>query len=220
MNRACDKTNKEKGSNMRVHEIEIEGLQPLLMHNGNGMRIENGGKVRRIPSPEEEAKAGEYRLPNGDLGVPTIALRKCLLLASKPWKVEKTRLITLLYAHMQILPFDGMVPLLREGQPIREYGIDTRRAVPRAQGAVSRSRPLIRLPWSLVFQVTWNDDILPRTFSETLAAIVQTAGQGIGLLDYRPEKGGWFGQFQLVRMEEVTVGTLARADRGELAGVA
>lgn len=205
---------------MRVHEIEIEGLQPLLMHNGNGMRIESDGKVRRIPSPEEEAKAGEYRLPNGDLGVPTIALRKCLLLASRPWKVEKTRLITLLYAHMQILPFDGMVPLLREGQPIRRYEIDTRRAVPRAQGAVSRSRPLIRLPWSLVFQVTWNDDILPRTFPETLAAIVQTAGQGIGLLDYRPEKGGWFGQFQVVRMEEVTVGMLARADRGELAGVA
>ena len=185
---------------MKSLRCEVNGLTALLMHNPVGqMGGSPEGKRPKVPSPEDEAKRSRYLLKGDELGIPTIALRNCILSGSKGFKVGKYSLYAMLGGCLSILPEDGFVPLLRGGKSIKDYTVDIRRAVVQKQG-ILRARTKVELPWQVVFDVLWEDAILPPSFPNTLQEIIEKAGTTVGLLDYRPERKGWFGKFELVSL--------------------
>jgi hypothetical protein len=186
---------------MEKLHLKVSGLTPMLMHNPAGSMIAGGGrKVSRktIPSPEEEAKASRYLLPDGNFFVPAIAVRNSILGGAKGYRIGRTAAISIISGALDII--DEVFPLLRDGQPIDgdDYSIDTRRAVVQGQG-IMRSRARIEPPWEVVAIFGYNPDLVNL---DQIKDIANNAGHVVGLLDYRPEKKvglpGWFGKFEVV----------------------
>lgn len=178
-------------------KFTVEGIQPLLTHNPASMLDKKEGKAgRRIPSPEEEAEAACYRLPDGTLGLPSIAFRAAIVSAAGAFKATRGRgSLKNVVSHIRIEP--EVVSLINEdGKSLKEYQIDIRRAVLQ-RAAVLRARPRLD-NWRASFSVVCDPDLFgtdPRTL---LIPILEDAGNRIGVGDYRPQKGGWFGRFRIV----------------------
>lgn len=191
---------------MKTFSCRIAGLSPLLMHNGAGMLVQ-GGTVRtpveRIPTPEEEARRGAYRLPDGTLAGPAVGLRKSWIVATATARLKAGRasFAKILPGTVFISPED-LIQIKRNGRPLTEWDeIDIRRAVPPGQGAVLRARPRINLPWEADFEIIVDDQILSEDAIRLLPQIISRAGVVVGWMEYRPEKGGTFGRYELVRFE-------------------
>jgi len=58
-------------------------------------------------------------------------------------------------------------------------------------------RARVDLPWELECVFEYNPDIVDIKVVETIA---KRAGQIVGLLDYRVEKKGWFGRFEVAKI--------------------
>jgi len=185
---------------MKTLQFTLNGLSPILMHNPSGMKRDAGDMNRKtISSPEEEAEKSVYKFPDGNLYVPAVAVRNCLLNGAKGYRIGKKGAIAILSG--AVLMVDEAFSLYRDGKPIsdKDYTIDVRRAVVQRQG-ITRARARIELPWKL--ECTFG-------FNETLAGLdhvktaLEAAGQIVGLLDYRVEKKGWFGRFEVAEIEVI-----------------
>ena len=177
---------------MEMVQFVLEGVTPLLMHSPQGMKRSDQNVGRKeIPTPEDEAEAGAYRLPNGDLGFPATGVRNCILSGAKGLRVGRRALRPLLAG--ALLPADPMFPFTdAKGTPISDYEVDVQRAVVQRQG-IMRARPKISPPWFLACAFRFNEVV---TLDHVKAALGE-AGSVVGLGDYRIEKNGWYGSFQL-----------------------
>lgn len=185
---------------MEKLHLKLNGLTPLLLHNPAGSMPAGGAKKisrKVIPSPEEEAKASRYVLPDGNFFIPAIAIRNSLLGGAKGFRIGRIAAISILSGALDII--DEVFPLLRDNQPLNaeNYSVDTRRAVVQGQG-IMRSRAKIELPWQVEAIFGYNPDLVNL---QQVKEIASNAGRVVGLLDYRPEKKvglpGWFGKFEV-----------------------
>jgi hypothetical protein len=191
----------------------IEGLPPgLLMHNPDAMRTQEeaarahkaaGRKTKFIPTAEEEAEWGAYRLSSGSLYLPTRMLKRCCVEAGKAFKKDKSRasMFMDIAAGMTFPPSVGLgSPLLdpETGELLTKYVVNTQRAVVARQG-IQRSRPLLE-QWALETELSLDPDPVP---PDVFAQIFGYAGARQGLGDLRPEKGGEYGRFRVVMLEVI-----------------
>jgi len=178
--------------------IRIKGLSDLLMNNPASM--ESTGP---IPTPEKEAERSRYVRDDGTLYVPSIALRKSILLGATGYKIGKFSMRSRLSASIQL--FEEYFSLLTENdKPMTDYTIDRRRVVIGKAGII-RSRARIEVPWVVEGMFGFNSELLMDRHGivqiELLKKAINIAGQVSGLLDFRPNKGGWFGKYELVEIE-------------------
>jgi hypothetical protein len=179
---------------------QLEGLAPgLLAHNPSAMG--GGGKV--IPSPEEEAEAGAYRWPDGQLFVPSTAVYAAMANAAKGLKYKS--IPTTKYGSRKVLAAgvrmlaDGFGLTDDAGEPITTYEIDRRRVVVQ-RASVIRARPLIPA-WRTTVQFEYDPDVIGDAIVSVVRDALQGAGQSFGLLDFRPERGGPYGRFAVRTFE-------------------
>lgn len=190
---------------MEIAKFAINGNGGLLMHNPASMRgsgsadgkIERGGK--KIPLPYDEAKAGLYALPSGQLYVKSDWFREAGLIASSDVKDPSRKgraTMTRRFAASVFLCVDNC-PLYRASNPKnqitnadKDWEIDTRRAVVQRNG-ILRSRPKIE-DWGCVLPLEYDPDLMDPNL---LLAVLQNAGKSPGVGDYRVGKKGPFGRF-------------------------
>lgn len=188
---------------MATFRFVIRGVYPgLLTHSAEAM---GNGDVKRgdnVPSPEEEAELGCYRLPDGTCGIPSAAIRSAMIRAAGAYR-HRGRSLKAIFGH--ILTDVDLWPLLDPDtrEPLRDYKIDIRRAVVQRQG-VRRARPLF--PRWMVDDGSFKYDAELLPDPKTMAMVLADAGLRIGVGDYRPENGGPFGRFELVEFEVVDLG--------------
>ncbi len=184
---------------MGTLQIVLRGLTPLLMHDPKGMvpgsSKSSGLGKKKIPTPKEEAEQGAYRLPNNDLAVPTVAVRASILNGAKGLRIGKTAAKPQIAAALMPMG-DQLFPLFRSEAPITEYNIDTRRVMVQRAG-IMRSRAEIVIPWQVVATFQYN----PVVSAEAILQAASNAGRLAGLLDYRPEKSGWYGMYEVEALE-------------------
>lgn len=184
----------------KILDVKIIGRKPgLLTHNPASMARGGSGGPKKaaaaIDPPEVEAEKGVYRTEDGQCAVPGSALRACIVRASKAFKAQKGRgSLWTVMAHI-IVP-EELVPLVtpNPGKPITGYEINSQRAVVQRQGII-RSRPLFR-EWAASFSVEFDDDI---TNTDTILVVLAEGGSKVGLGDFRPERGGPYGRFDVVQ---------------------
>ena len=181
---------------MKSYTVTIEGTAPLLMHRFDEIaQAQLSGEVKKTKgakeTPAEQAERAAYRLENGNLYLPAEALYNALVKSAAGLKVTGGRGKTYkasAQGNLNITP--EYIDL-----GVKDYAIDTRTA--RIQRtACLRSRPRLD-KWRATFTVElFDEDLTPK---EVLAEMIATAGQQVGVLDYRPR----FGRFMVTRFEEV-----------------
>ena len=176
--------------------VEITGTTPLLMHNPAAMRGATGG-IKQIPLPVDEAAAARYLMPGSatELALKADHIHSALKIAGRGFRVRGKESVGPYLA--------GSIEVLPEWISLRtdKYEVDTRRAVVNKQG-VLRSRPLI-WPWSAVFELHYDETVFAEKFLDEVLRdqIFKRAGTAVGILEYRPSKGGKFGRFEITRWE-------------------
>jgi hypothetical protein len=182
-------------------KVTIIGKAPLLTHNPAKMGERKSGAkgATYIPSPKEEAENGLY-VQDGKFGFPGIGIRNAYVQAAGQWKVKlpgssKKMSARSIFATTQVSPEMCVLLDPKTGKPLKDYEIDTRRAVVQRNG-ILRSRP--RFPvWRIDFEIVFDDAGLTPEAVEQLIPVLEDAGRRIGIGDYRPARTGWFGTFEV-----------------------
>lgn len=144
-------------------------------------------KDRELRVPAEEAKAATYTTDDGSVGIPAMAFKSAILSAAhKDLGIEKTLVKKALFLITtdsgMILPINCSEPIVREDMVRIGMG-----------SADLRYRPEFK-QWSCDIELEIDSELLQR---DDVLALVDRAGFGIGLCEWRPEKGGEFGRFEI-----------------------
>lgn len=193
---------------MAEYQMTVVGLSPLLTHNPASMGAPKaaGTKGSNIPSPEDEAELGAYRLPSGQCAIPSIAFRNAIIEAGGAWKAagRRSSMKTIL-SHIEMQ--EELLPLHHpdDGSPLTSYTIDRRRVRIQKAG-ILRSRPRFEA-WAVSFVLVYDELLLPQP--GIIQQISDDGGRRFGVGDYRPQTRGWFGRFRVVEAGIVPAARLA-----------
>ena len=186
-----------KPINIQNLVLTIEGTSPLIQHNWSEkateqMRLKGTGKKtkdRSARDPESEAKAATYFTADGKFGVPLLAVKSAIIgAAHKDIGIEKTLVRKGLFLRASdptmVLPMKCSKPVIREDHVRVGMG-----------AADLRYRPQFD-EWSVELHCEYDADLLQ---PGDIANLIDRAGFGVGIGEWRPEKGGEFGRFRVKR---------------------
>ena len=161
---------------------------PASMINENSQKLKM--KTEGYNS-EKEAERVAYKKKNGELYIPATAIKGALINASSFKKIGK-------YAAKSIIAGGVFILESEIGLGTKKYNID-RRTVVIQRARVVKSRPMIE-NWKVNFELSYNEKVIGDP--EIIKSILIDAGTRIGLLDFRPQKTGSFGMFEVTKWEE------------------
>jgi len=175
--------------------VTIEGISPLIQHcwdekSRRQMREKKAGrKTKNIEAcdPQAEAEAATYYTADGKNGVPVSALAKCIVgAAHKDIGVEKTLVRKSMF--IECNDSRGVVEMTCSEPQIREDPVRVG-----AGSADLRYRPQFDT-WSVDITIEYNPDMIT---PDVIVNLINLAGFGVGIGEWRPEKGGDFGRFRV-----------------------
>lgn len=192
------------------HKLYLVGTAPLIVHAfpekarkemlDRQMKVAKGGRDARDPYAEVEA--AKYILPDGRHGFPAVAFKDAAVTActslSDITKVAARQAFRVEGLSMQAKGVingsfirTALVPLVAHEPTIRED-------VVRLSG-IGRTPEMRYRPEYSIWGVELNVVINPQVISiGQLGSMFQAAGHGVGVGDYRPERDGDCGTFELV----------------------
>lgn len=202
-------------ANMLFVQVKLVGTEPGLLLNPFGQKAQQqlldsmtkkSPKLRADKDPEREYKE---RLKDvtidpkaGLYGMNVLAFKNAIVRGGKSIKgVKMTEMRSAFFVEM-----DSVV----EGQPLAHiHGTPTRdtRPVRNKSGTDLRTRVLL-IDWEYVLRFTINESLA--SIDQILSATVN-AGRGTGVGDFRPEKNGIFGRWEVAEAHS------ARLEKAEAA---
>jgi hypothetical protein len=180
---------------MKTATFRVVGASPLLMSSAAEFTVaDNGGPKTRqsVPPPEVQAEAATYRMEDGSLGFPAAAFKKAVVSAAKGRKVGKLGLPGIILA--SVFETTEYLSLIHPetGECLHDYVIDIRGARPQ-QGMVRRSRPRLDA-WACDVALEYDDELVTE---DLVRELLERAGRNIGIGNFRPEKSGRYGRFEV-----------------------
>lgn len=178
---------------MKEIQIEIEGTSPLLMNRYNiegELERQKGKRITKTYEPSEEAEKSAYWSSGKkkELIIPGQVMYASLLNASSFHKVNRRSAKSILAGSIRVDPEE--ISLGTD-----HYEIDTRPVViQRARVLKSRAR---LDKWKASFKIIYNEKLIASP--EIIRTVLEEAGQRIGILDFRPQKGGPYGTFRITK---------------------
>jgi len=176
-------------------EVEITGVKPLLMHRFEGDAPETP-KAKKKSETQKENKVEDtlYTDDDGKLYQPAEHIRQSMINAGKAFKKGKSNQSKIVASFVEIEP---------EAIPhVNQTWTTDRRAVviPSTRGRVMRNRGRLD-EWKLEFiiKILDTDEIAP----DGIQDILEHAGKYNGIGDYRPEKKGMFGRFNVTKFKVI-----------------
>ncbi len=184
---------------MQLIDVHIKGTTPLLQHRFTE-NAESNGSTRKVlvsnGTPREQAEKAVYRDKDQAFYFPGAAISRLLREAGSNHKLRGSRKSAKYVIPAAVLVMnDGIHVLNGDGKTrIQAFEVDSRPVtIPATKGRIMRHRPRFD-EWSASFTLRINDAILPVDFIQQL---LTEGGQQIGVGDFRPEKGGPFGTFNV-----------------------
>lgn len=185
--------------------VPIVGTNSLIVHKfGAKARREMLGimqgrkKQKEHKDPDADFLASLYRFEDGGYGFPAIAFKAATVGACRYYGKELS-----MVACRQIVFIKGernedgqqMVRIIGEPQ-MREDVVRLK-----SGGADLRYRPEF-MPWSATLQMTYVTGALSR---ESVVSLIDAGGMGVGVGEWRPERGGDFGTYTIDKTRSVTI---------------
>jgi hypothetical protein len=188
-------------------EVPIVGTAPLIVHNFSEkskrqmLDAQQGRKnPKQVRDPQAEYEAAFYRTKDG-YGFPVTAFKAATVGAARFYgkDVSMTTLRQFIFMHGVISENDPQALVEITGEPrMRE---DVVRLGGPSRSADLRYRP--EFPeWSTTLHVTYVKSSLSR---ESVLSLIDAGGLGIGVGEWRPEKRGEFGTYQIDMTREIDI---------------
>jgi len=188
----------------RTLTFNIIGTSPMIQHawseKGLSQMRMTSAERRKQPkearNPEQLADAATYRTDSGEYGLPVLALKSAIISAAhKDLGVEKTLVKKALFIPCK--DSNKCVPLICSEPICREDVVRV------GMGATDlRYRPEFA-DWGAKICVSFDAGMLT---SEDIINLINRAGFSIGIGEWRPEKGGEYGRFEVDSTQPVTEG--------------
>jgi hypothetical protein len=184
--------------------VPIIGTAPLIVNNFSEksrrqmLEAQQGKKkVKEIRKPRDEYEAAFYRIANEDgpdkYGFPVTAFKAATTGAARFYdkSVTMTSLRQFMFMHGVITKADPMPLVEIVGEP--EMREDVVRLAGPSRSADLRFRPMFPT-WSCVLTVTYVKSSIDR---DSILSLIDAGGLGVGVGEWRPEKRGEFGTYQI-----------------------
>jgi len=200
--------------NLERHRLYLLGTAPLIVHAfpekqrkamlAKQMKTAKGGRDAREPYAEVEA--ARYRLPDGRDGFPAVGF-KCAAVTACTSLADVTKVAARQAFRVEGISMNAagaidhsfvrtaLVPLVAHPPTIRE---DVVRLSGPSRTAEMRYRPEYE-PWGVELSVVLNPQVVS---IGQLASMFQAGGHGVGIGDYRVERDGDCGTFEVVNRSE------------------
>jgi hypothetical protein len=192
--------------------VPIRGTSPLLMHNFSEKakremldRAQGKKAVREPKDPRAEYEAAFYRIHDEDgadrYGFPVTAFKAATVGAARFYgkNVKMTELRQFMFFRGILTKGDPQQLVEIHGEPqMRE---DVVRLGGMAKSADLRYRPEFR-EWTASLQITYVTSSLSRS---SVLSLIDAGGMGIGVGEWRPEKRGEFGTYEVDQTREIEV---------------
>lgn len=181
----------------KVISFWITGTSPMIQHAWNEKALamlrmtasERKKQPKEKRNPEELATACMHKTPQGDPALPMLAFKASLIgAAHKDLGIEKTLVRKAVYLSHKHYVGDLLTPLVGSDPVIREDIVK----VGMNQTDI-RYRPMFE-EWSANIVLQIDPDLINE---QDIVNLVNRAGFSVGLGEWRPEKGGEYGRFQL-----------------------
>lgn len=172
----------------------LVGDSPLIVHAWSekakrqmlDKQMKRPTAAKEAKDPEADYNACFYRTPGGGFGFPAIGVKAAMVSACRFVDAKMTVLRGAAHIDCEMLPVIG-TPRPREDMV--RVGMGT---------ADIRYRP--EFPeWRMPVTIKFNSAVLS---PEQLANLLNAAGFGVGIGEWRPEKNGSFGRFHVASSEE------------------
>ena len=154
------------------------------------LKQQEGKKTRSRDKrvPEQEFEEATYRTAKGECGIPLLAIKSAIIgAAHKDIGIEKTLVKKALF-----IPSDdplGVLPIKYKHRVMREDPVRV------GQGSADlRYRPEFSKGWTCEITAEVDTELLQ---VDDLINLVDRAGFGVGIGEWRPEKEGEFGRFRV-----------------------
>jgi len=180
---------------MKKYKVEITGVTPLLHNKPEAYGFDEQWIEKKASEDwEKEALKKLYVDIDNNIYQPATHLERALIEAGKKIRVKGQGKAT--YSKL----FGSMIsiPNLEILHKKPEYEIfKCLVVIPSTKGRIMRYRPMFR-EWVLEFEIDFEEEIKPEAIKEAL----EIAGKYVGIGDWRPEKKGKFGKFQVTKFKE------------------
>lgn len=177
-----------------VHFLLI-GDSPLIVHAWSekakrqmlDKQMKRATKAKEAKDPEADYEACFYRTPEGTYGFPAIGVKAAMVSACRFVDAKMTVLRGACHIDCEMLQVIGDP---RPREDMVRVGMGT---------ADIRYRP--EFPeWRMPVAVKFNAAVIS---AEQIANLLNAAGFGVGIGEWRPEKNGQYGRFHVASSEEV-----------------
>jgi hypothetical protein len=188
-------------SNLPSVQIRLQGVSPLLCHNGQtadprntyakAMKAVSGKRKKTDADYDEMARlewlAGLYRI-DGDLVIPDYVIESAMIKGAMKSKRGPQAKCGLFFTDHASLEFDGkpatitddtLSEMFASGQFTHTIGVKV------GMAKVMRTRPMFR-NWSITVLAQYDPDVLNMREVEEIAV---DAGKLVGIGDWRPKHG-------------------------------
>jgi len=169
--------------------VEVIGTSPLICRNWSqtqkdlmlAKQTKRACKAREAKKPERDYEESLYRHPQGGYGFPAVAFKAAAVRAGTYAEMKMTFLRGAFHVSGEMVKLNGQ-PSMREDMV-------------RLQGKVADIRYRGQFAeWSAVVPIQVNVSVLS---IEQLANLLVIAGFAVGVGEWRPEKNGQYGRFDV-----------------------
>lgn len=182
---------------MKKFSVEITGITPLLQNKPEeyGFDVEWVQKKARNDY-EKEAYQKLYVNSEGIMYQPATHIERAIMEAGKKIRVKGQGRATYskLFASMVCIQKLDIPHIKTDWEVFKTLVV-----IPSTKGRVMRYRPMFK-EWVLRFDIEVEEEIDGSVLKEAL----EIAGRYVGIGDWRPEKKGKFGKFQITSFQEVS----------------
>jgi hypothetical protein len=184
---------------MITKTVTIEGIAAVLMHRfGEQAEVEKEARTVKLDNllPAEAAERTAYRDEGGRLYMPGAAIARLLREAGSSHKQRGSRKsLKYIVPAAVIVPAEEIILHDPAGEPLTVIQVDSRPVtIPATKGRIMRHRARVE-KWQATFDLEIDDTVLD---AETIHQLLEEGGRRIGVLDYRPERGGPYGRFSII----------------------
>jgi len=186
---------------MKTVKVTIQGTSPLLIHAPDVEKMSANTKGRRtnvILRGRDEALSALYVNDKGLLYVPNTWIKGTMINISGLFKVRKRSAKSLIAGSVDIVQGKNDQLIFDKKFKPEDIDVDTRTVVIQ-KARVVKSRAKLN-DWSLSFDLNYDEVELDAPVIENMLV---EAGKKVGIGDFRPQKSGPFGKFEVVKFEEL-----------------
>ncbi len=197
MTKPKTETAEIKEIDVRIVKVKIAGLSPVIMHRWSEkstkeMLDKQMKKTvkKAAKDPEEQFRDAVYRLDDEGLGFPVDGFKNAMVRGAKQLGLVMTDMRTGFFVHGEYSSREDREIVRIEGD------LSMREDTVRISGATADIRYRGQVAsWGATLKVTYNAGVVS---FDHIVNMLNAAGYGVGIGDWRPERGGMFGRFEVV----------------------